>query len=305
MRKYLLIFLWVTISSFANANDDLEITRILQQEKAFSSKPLPQRIEKISQFFLGRQYLMNPLGEGAAGIFDQDPLYRSDAFDCLTYVATVLALAHAQNLSEFQQILSRLNYNSGKIDFFHRNHFVSVDWNIHNQQQHYVQDITAKIYSEVLIANAKIDKPNWYRHLKIQNLKQLETISTEKTQKLLTALHAHAVQEKPIESHLDYIPLEVIFDSKKMKSNRGLLDSIPTGTIIEIVEANKDLTKKIGTHLNVSHMGFAIRTSQGLMFREASSSHHQVVDVPLKRYLLAFYQKDNPHLTGINLEQPL
>ena len=53
---------------------------------------LAQRIDAISAQFLGKPYLLGALGEGEQGYYDSSPLYRTDAFDCETYVDTVLAL---------------------------------------------------------------------------------------------------------------------------------------------------------------------------------------------------------------------
>src|SRR5690606_32543867 len=54
---------------------------------------LPERVDKLSSIFLGSDYVGDPLGEGESGVYDRDPLYRFDAFDCTTYVETVLALS--------------------------------------------------------------------------------------------------------------------------------------------------------------------------------------------------------------------
>ena len=52
-------------------------------------------IDKISSSFKEIEYSLNPLGENFG--IDNDPLYRFDKFDCLTYVETVLALHFAKN----------------------------------------------------------------------------------------------------------------------------------------------------------------------------------------------------------------
>ncbi len=65
-----------------------ELRRIHQQAAS-----LPQRVEAISELFLGVPYKLGALGEGPGGEFDRDPLIRFDAFDCTTFVETVMALA--------------------------------------------------------------------------------------------------------------------------------------------------------------------------------------------------------------------
>ncbi len=87
------------------------------------------RITYISKQFLGKPYALGALGEGSQGYFDQAPLYRTDAFDCETYVDTVLALAFADNLSTFKQYIQKIRYRDGHIAFVDRNHFTCLDWN--------------------------------------------------------------------------------------------------------------------------------------------------------------------------------
>ena len=89
---------------------DARITAIYQNLSAKSSANIADRIVLISQCFLGQPYLGGALGEGSGGRFDQNPIYRTDGFDCLTLVNTVLALALSQSLSEFQNKMFQLNY---------------------------------------------------------------------------------------------------------------------------------------------------------------------------------------------------
>ena len=107
-------------------------------------------------------------------------------------------------------------------------------------------------------------------------------------------------------STIPYIPLSVLFDNAG-QANMHLFKQIPNAGIIEIVRPNWDLTKQIGTHLNVSHLGFAIWINNVIFFREASSEHHQIIDVPLIDYLRA--AQKSPTIKGINIQialpQPL
>ena len=84
-------------------------------------------------------------GEGHEGHFDQAPLYRFDCFDCVTYVNTVLALALSHDVVSFQKNLVRVGYRGAQLAYSHRHHFMSVDWNVHNQSIGLVKDITTEI----------------------------------------------------------------------------------------------------------------------------------------------------------------
>src|SRR5688572_7398635 len=59
----------------------------------FNNQPISSdALLKTAAFFLDAPYLLEPLGEGPDGVYSQEPLYRTDRFDCVTYVDTVLAL---------------------------------------------------------------------------------------------------------------------------------------------------------------------------------------------------------------------
>jgi hypothetical protein len=76
-------------------------------------------IEAVSSRHMGAPYAIDPLGEGRG--IDPDPLSRDDAFDCMTFVETVLARTLGIDLQS-------IRYKDGRVDFMARNHFVSLDW---------------------------------------------------------------------------------------------------------------------------------------------------------------------------------
>lgn len=244
------------------------------------------RIEYYSRIFLGRPYLGGAQGEGPGAKYDTSPLYRFDCFDCVTYVNNVLALAFSNNDDSFIKNLLRLNYYDAEPLFEKRFHFMSCDWNIQNQKNGFVKDITKKICDEVgealaVSASGEIDKPNWYR---CQN-----------------KLVPDGVQKELC--HISYVPIHCFFDvSGNIKSQ--LFDQIPPGVIIEIVRPNWDLVDTIGTKLHVSHLGFAIRKQSGeLYFRHASSEKKSVVEVLLADYLRNCLSSQT--IKGINLQMPI
>lgn len=101
--------------------------------------------------YLGVQYVPDPLGEGFAP--DSDPLIRTDAFDCTTFVETVLADGDVDKLTQ-------IRYKNGKIGFLNRNHFIETDWLENNSG--IVTDVTAQ-YGETVTRVVVTDKENWFR----------------------------------------------------------------------------------------------------------------------------------------------
>lgn len=266
---------------------------------------LPNRIQYFSELFLDKPYALTALGEGRQGKFDQGPLYRFDAFDCLTYVETVLALALSDSPSHFKRCIQTIRYANGNIDYTQRHHFTAPDWNNLNQQQGYVRDITAGFLdqnqnSNVRYAETIIHPANWYQQFKQDKIRLCSATPSEAEQRLhqLRRL-GKFLPAKP--SRLAYIPIESLIT--KDKTSQYLLDQIPSGAIIEIVRPNWDLTQVIGTHLNVSHLGFAVREQGQVYFYQASSLNNKVSKSLLVDYLISM--RSSPTIKGINIQEVL
>lgn len=109
-------------------------------EKARDSYELSQRLDQISAKFLGSAYQEGSLG-GGVGLTEE---FRIDlkVFDCVTLIEVVLALALARSLDDFIEKTRRIRYADGRIDWFHRNHYM-VDWARNNEQSGLVRNVTS------------------------------------------------------------------------------------------------------------------------------------------------------------------
>lgn len=264
---------------------------------------MAKRLNEMSQLFLKKPYYLGALGEGFDGQYDQFPLYRVDAFDCLTFVETVLALALANDLASFKNNMNAIRYQNGQVKFIARNHFTDLDWNLNNQRLGILKDITGTFYNEhqqpvAKIAQATINKPAWYQHFTNKRIRLLAPSLIEQ-QKRLLALKKSGQRLRSQTVRIQYIPLSVLFD-RTGKPNQFIFNQIPDGAIIEIVRPNWDLTALIGTHLNVSHLGFGFWHHHVLMFRNASTIKGRVVDEPLVEYL--WKSLLSPTIKGINVQ---
>lgn len=301
------------LTPFAHAANHAFIIKTSQTDQAIEqlyhklhNKPISnftQRISFISAQFLGKPYENGPLGEGLEDEYDQFPLYRMDAFDCVTYVETVLALSFANNLQEFKQYIRRIRYQKGHVSFIHRNHFTDLDWNQNIQRSGMVKDITRTIknkqqQSVFKMAKAYIDKNHWYQHFSLDKIRLQKHDRNEQTRQLIR-LKQLGTQLQGEMSYLPYIPLSALFDANG-RANLFLFRQIPDAAIIEIVRPNWDVAEKIGTRMNVSHLGFAIWKNHTLFFREASSNFHQVTDTPFIDYLRQILK--SPTIRGINIQ---
>lgn len=281
---------------------DNSIIALYHTLNAKPNTSMVDRITWISAQFKGRSYLLGSLGEGPNARYDQYPRYRTDAFDCDTYVNTVLALALGSSLETFQQCLKYTRYQEGKVTYLKRNHFTSIDWNKNNQQRGMLKDITLTFKDPnnkpiAQYAHALIDKSGWYAHKTISTIR-LQNDDPAEQKKRLVELKTKAKDLKSSPSEIAYLPLSALFTGDK--PNLQLFAQIPQGAIIEIIRPNWDLRKQIGTALNVSHLGFAIWKKGQLFYREASSQLGAVVDVPFIDYLKE--AQKSPTIKGINIQ---
>jgi len=261
------------------------------------------RVAMISALLIGRPYVLGPNGEGPLGQFDQAPLYRLDAFDCVTYVNTVLALALSQDVLSFEKNLIRIAYQREQLSYAYRNHFISVDWNLHNQSMGIIEEKTASVaraISEDCLKTAVtlIDRPSWFRRRNFNDIRLLRKVSAKEMKQLLGDLRGIAKTVKLQQSQLNYLPIQALFDHSAQPII-SYFRNIPHASIIELVRPNWNLKKKIGTNINVSHIGFAIWQNDQLFYRQASAIEKCVIDIPLSEYLRC--RLVSPTIKGISL----
>lgn len=286
------------IQSYHMSSYDREIINLY--DRIPKSDQTTKKIDIISEYFLGRPYLLGPTGEGMTGEFNQLPVYRTDIFDCLTFTETVLALAHANELTQFQKKLLAIRYHGTQPQYVTRNHFVSVDWNPNAEHLGYLRDITST-FNHYRTITILIDKPHWYQQKTSSDLFLLKPITFQQVAAKLQKFHDLAGQVAVEHSQLDYLPLRALYSAQgsKLHPNIQLFNQIPNGSIIEIVNLNHPDNP-------ITHIGFAIRTDQGLMLRTASLRFHQVIDVPLIQYLQGYWRDNTSSLNkGIHIEKVL
>ncbi len=273
------------------------LSRIQNRTGAQAGLSAADRVLGLGESLLGVPYVANPFGEGPSGVYDRAPLSRFDAFDCTTFVETVTALAISGSQGDFQASLNRIRYNDGEISFTARNHFTDLDWIPNNVRAGFYRDATESLApGQSLVASALIDKRAWYAKLPSSRI-QIPGISDAEKAKLLVELRAEGRRFDPEEATVPYIPLTALFGP----GGGEIFDRIPSGSVVNIVRPNWDLVAAIGTHLNISHQGFAVRKDGVLYFLEASEVLEKVAMVPMPDYLRGYL--DSPTIKGINVLQ--
>jgi len=293
----------IAVQNSSEQQADQTIAQLYHSLHNMPKLDMTKRIVQISEQLLGKPYVLGALGEGSLDQFDQAPLYRADAFDCETYVDTVLALALANDSDTFKQCIRQVRYRDGQVSFINRNHFTCLDWNQNNQRQYFVKDITNTFVNQMKqpvtqVATALINKPGWYQGFSVDSIR-VSGISKEEQAIRLARLQSKGKKLPAELSSISYIPLSALFDSSG-NANMFLFKQIPNAAIVEIVRPNWDLRKQIGTSLNISHLGFAIWDNGHLIFRQASSHEGRTVDVSLIDYLRDTLE--SPTIKGINVQ---
>lgn len=118
------------------AQQAADLKTILGEIAAESS--MPKRIESVSARFLGRPYLENALDllQGSETL-----RVSLEAFDCVTYVETVLAIALSGSVEQFLNRLRQIRYKDGQVSWARRNHYM-IEWARNNEDRGLLSDLT-------------------------------------------------------------------------------------------------------------------------------------------------------------------
>ena len=135
----IILGLFATVQQSASMKpEDSALVKKLISETA-GIDPVSRRMEYISERFLGRKYISHPLIGSAT---DPEALVtRMDGFDCVTFVETVLAIAHARSQDQFIKNLIAIRYRDGKVEWRNRLHY-ATDWAAYNCNRGLLSDIT-------------------------------------------------------------------------------------------------------------------------------------------------------------------
>jgi hypothetical protein len=93
---------------------------------------LARRVRMVADAFVGRPYVIDPLIGGPK--VPEKLVIRFDAFDCITFIESVLALAKSTSRKGFISELKKARYRDGVVAWSSRLHYFS-DWMRHNQKR--------------------------------------------------------------------------------------------------------------------------------------------------------------------------
>lgn len=108
---------------------------------AKDQRPAAGRVDVLSRRFVGFPYQSDPLIGSAetAEVFTTS----LEGFDCVTYLETIIALACASNVDDFADLLRRIRYDKGRIEWDRRNHYMT-DWIRNNLREGILRRISMR-----------------------------------------------------------------------------------------------------------------------------------------------------------------
>ncbi|MBN1365275.1 MAG: DUF1460 domain-containing protein [Syntrophaceae bacterium] len=223
-------------------------------------------ITEIGCLFINRPYKDGTL----EGPDKENLIVNLSAFDCMTFVETVLSLALCAILGkishhEFRKNLTLIRYRNGKIDGYSSRLHYFIDWLRNNEKKGFLTDLSRQLGGEP-------------KHKKINFMithKKLYPALGNKTQ--LKKMHM-------VEKNLSRKFFHII---GKNKIN-FLKEKIRTGDIIAFAAKHEGL--------DVAHVGFALWQGKNLRLLHASSKEGKVT---ISKKTLSNYLKSNKKFTGI------
>jgi hypothetical protein len=259
---------------------------------------LSAAVNATSASLLGTPYLLGNAGEGHRDVFDQDPLWRLDVFDCTTYVETVIAASLAHDRAGFEKELFAVRYLDGEVKFTSRNHFPEVDWIPNNERNGIVRDLTISLFPSLARSIAiTIDKPRWYVSMKAESIEP-RTRPLAEREALAARLRAYAPRTHAEKAVIPYLPMEQFFvrgANGERLPNKAVLSRIPTAAIFNVV---REGWAPGGLPQAISHQGFVVQKADGTYMRHASEGRG-VVEDRLDLYFAKFL--GSATIRGINL----
>ncbi|MGB5378483.1 N-acetylmuramoyl-L-alanine amidase-like domain-containing protein [Muriicola sp.] len=226
----------------------------------------------IGKTFLGTPYVAKTLEVGQ----EESLVITLEGLDCTTYVENVLAFGLVKQLQDpsfnsFVQSLEKIRYRDGKLNGYGSRLHYFTEWISDNEKKGLVQNITASLGGE------EVDKT-------------LNFMSVHRDLYPYLADDTSFEQILETEKKLKQQPLCVVSQDMLAKNE----DILQSGDIIALATSIDGL--------DVTHTGFAIRTTNGRihLLHASSSGVVEISKLPLVDYLKKI--KNN---TGVVVARPL
>jgi hypothetical protein len=249
-----------------------ELAEIHKKEHSYTG-----RLLSISSHFLGAPYVFSPLGE-ENGV-DQDPLFTTKAFDCLSLVEISMALASTPNVEDALKTLKQIRYFNAALvtgpNYVERKHFMESQWIPENTRLGWLKDVTKMVGGDLTVTVKKTMSPEIYK--KRKKLNELDLPENR---------IPNGVFSWPV------IPLD------KMEE---VAAKIPNGALIFVVREDYQTIP-----YRITHVGIVVQRKSGTYLRHAKDQGaHMVLDMPLAAVVKRHSEFVKWPVTGFSIYLPL
>ncbi|HEU4384378.1 MAG TPA: N-acetylmuramoyl-L-alanine amidase-like domain-containing protein [Anaeromyxobacteraceae bacterium] len=225
-----------------------------------------------SALLAGAPYRLSPLGEGAGP--DPDPRFRLDAFDCVTFVETALALSAAGSVAQAARLLDDVRY-AGPPDFAHRNHYVEAQWLPSLVEKGWIEPATRRVAPESAVrVEKRLDAALWR--------------AAERAGHVLPDLPP---SRRPAGTFaIDMLPLP---------RAREMAPRLEPGLVLLVIREDR-----ADRPYRVSHMGLVVADARGRRYLRHASDVPRVMkvrDEPLDAFLSRHARQTSWPVTGVSL----
>lgn len=274
------IILLFILTSCSN-NHKVIVKNLITETKHI--KETEEKANFIAHKLLSKPYISNPLGDGKNAKYNQKPIYRTDGFDCLTFIEFVSSLSLAHNLQDFEKIMLDLKYkNSDKPSFINRNHFTSIDWQENNINKEYFYNLNNNLNAKISFLKKNIDKKNWYRKQKINSIFR-PNLTQEEKKDLLQELQNEGKNMKITQINYPFISKKFI-----LSSNFKLISKNFPNTFLIFIVKDNNLKNIIGTDLIITHTGIGIKENEEIYLIHASTESKKIEKIKLTKYFAKY-----------------
>ncbi len=308
IRAFVLLFSFI-LAPPAHAQDYPAIVKKPKKNANFE-----QRVHDLAAALYGKPYQLGPLGEGP-GSSHPNPLYRLDAFDCTTYVETVMAnqRCYGKTAACLEKTMAAIRYRDGKTGYEERNHVPELDWLPNNVSAGFLEEL--KIFSEARVKiHIGFDRAAWLKkqgvepheykphvselsYVPIQFFFTEKPLTPEEKKQLEESLKNDLAQLKPEEDRVKAkYRKEMEFLRAVYEPKQELLRQIPVGTLLNLVRGPVD--DEPTTPL-IIHQGIVVQENDGTYLWHAAANVGHVSRQNLGDYLLNFLR--NKKVRGISL----
>lgn len=221
-----------------------------------------QKINYISEYFLGTPYNLTCVGDGPYALYETMPLVNFKETNCMAFCEHVLALSVSDNWENFFNNLQQIRYRDGIIGMKTRNHYTMADW---LPQNHW------------LLKDASAEVGGQYTKKVTRTISHKTFFAGKGITDTTDVLPDRTIT-------INYVPLDYLDEVE---------DNTQAGDICAILFANMD-------NIFSAHMFMVVENKGKKFIRESSNSKMSTFDTPYDQWVKTKQEKYGKKYLGVS-----